>query len=248
MRISMGFNIMSKFIYFASPMALLISPYVFFAFFEGAPFYFAKESGAVENITVVVLVLALSLTISIFFQYRKKTKSPILASNTTVLFRDFTLSWLVVYALGCIYFLGEEISWGQHLFDWSTPEAWLVVNNQHETNLHNTSALFDQVPRFLMSLAIVIGGLFYPLFTRNKGVTADISSKYTFIMPSLNCAISAGTVLFISIHDKIYSMFNIDMPAFLQINDGEVKESLIAMFILVYIFDFYQRLKHNKYV
>jgi hypothetical protein len=99
-----------------------------------------------------------------------------------------------------------------------------------------------------MSLAIVIGGLFYPLFTRNKGVTADISSTFTLIMPSLNCAIAAGMVLLISIHDKIYSMFNIDMPAFLQINDGEVKESLIAMFILVYIFDFYQRLKHNKYV
>ena len=238
---------MRKLIYFALPIALFILPYFFFALLDGAPFYFAKESGAVENITAVILALALLLTICMFVRYRTKTKLLIIASNTNIPFRDLTLSWLVVYTLGCIYFLGEEISWGQHLFGWSTPDAWLAFNDQQETNFHNTSALFDQVPRFLLTLGIIIGGLFYPLFVRNKPLAADsLASFLTLIMPSFHCVTAASTVLLISVHDKIYSLLKIDMPGFLQFNDGEVKESLIAMFILVYIYDFYQRLKSRK--
>lgn len=240
---------MRRLIYFALPIALFILPYVFFAFFDGAPFYFAKESGAVENITAVTLTLALLLTVSFFFQYRTNTKLLMLDSNTVVPFRGFILSWLVVYALGCVYFLGEEISWGQHLFDWSTPDAWLVVNDQQETNLHNTSALLDQVPRFFLTLGIVIGGLIYPLFVRNKRLADDDSASFlTLIMPGFHCVTAASTVLLITLHDKIYSLLQIDMPAFLQIDDGEVKESLIAMFILVYIYDFHQRLKFKKHL
>ncbi len=240
---------MRRLIYFALPIALFILPYVFFAFFDGAPFYFAKESGAVENITAVILALSLLLTVSMFLQYRAKTKLLKRASNSPIPFRDFTLSWFVVYALGCVYFLGEEISWGQHLFDWSTPDVWLVVNDQQETNLHNTSALLDQVPRFLLTFGIVIGGLIYPLLVKNqKSSESDLSSLFSLIMPSVHCVPAASTVLLITVHDKIYSLLKIDMPDFLQINDGEVKESLIAMFILVYIYDFYQRLKSNKHL
>jgi hypothetical protein len=33
--------------------------------------------------------------------------------------------------------LGEEISWGQRVFDWSTPESISELNAQNETNIHN---------------------------------------------------------------------------------------------------------------
>jgi hypothetical protein len=32
---------------------------------------------------------------------------------------------------------GEEISWGQRIFDWRTPEAISELNAQNETNIHN---------------------------------------------------------------------------------------------------------------
>lgn len=236
-------------IYFVLPASLLILPYLFFALLDGAPFYFNKESGAVENITALVLAVAFLFTLSTLFRFRAKTASSIQTSNVSIPHRGFTFVWLLIYSLGCIYFLGEEISWGQHLFDWSTPDTWLDINDQQETNLHNTSALFDQVPRLLLTIGIVIGGLFYPFFVRKRVATNDSSASIiTLIMPSFQCAIAASTVLFISVHDKIYDALGIDMPAFLQINDGEVKESLIAMFLLVYIYDFYQRLKTNGHV
>ena len=67
-----GDMIIRNAIYFVLPTCLLLLLYVFFALFDGAPFYFNKESGAVENITAVILALALLFTVSIFFQYRKK--------------------------------------------------------------------------------------------------------------------------------------------------------------------------------
>lgn len=46
---------------------------------------------------------------------------------------------VVLLAMGvALFFLaGEEISWGQRLFGWGTPEALTRANAQSETNLHN---------------------------------------------------------------------------------------------------------------
>jgi hypothetical protein len=46
--------------------------------------------------------------------------------------------------LGCFFFVafGEEISWGQAVFGFSTPETFTQINRQDETNLHNLW-LFD---------------------------------------------------------------------------------------------------------
>lgn len=38
---------------------------------------------------------------------------------------------------GLFFLLGEELSWGQRLLGWSTPEHLRAVNKQGETNLHN---------------------------------------------------------------------------------------------------------------
>lgn len=43
----------------------------------------------------------------------------------------------LIFALGVFFILGEEISWGQRLFGWGTPEALEEINRQAETNLHN---------------------------------------------------------------------------------------------------------------
>ncbi|MBI1326575.1 MAG: hypothetical protein GC136_02930 [Alphaproteobacteria bacterium] len=74
--------------------------------------------------------------------------------------------WFLLAFLGCFYTCGEELSWGQHIFEWHTPEFWAGVNNQNETNLHNTSALFDQIPRLILFLGVVGGALLLPLGPR----------------------------------------------------------------------------------
>ena len=46
---------------------------------------------------------------------------------------------LCTMALGFVFVfgLGEEISWGQRIFGWKSPEFFYLYNSQGETNLHN---------------------------------------------------------------------------------------------------------------
>ena len=46
---------------------------------------------------------------------------------------------LVFLGLGLLFFVafGEEISWGQRIFGWATPESLAAINYQQETNIHN---------------------------------------------------------------------------------------------------------------
>jgi len=50
----------------------------------------------------------------------------------------------IVYGLGVLFLVvcaGEEISWGQRLFGFASPEAMEAVNKQGETNLHDIGSI-----------------------------------------------------------------------------------------------------------
>lgn len=58
-------------------------------------------------------------------------------------------------ALAALFVAGEEISWGQRVFGWETPEALDAINHQGETNVHN----IRWVQR-LFGFAVLIGGMY----------------------------------------------------------------------------------------
>ena len=70
--------------------------------------------------------------------------------------------WMAAATLGSLYVAGEEISWGQWIFHWQTPEEWAAINGQNETNLHNTSKWLNQKPRAILEIGILIGGIIIP--------------------------------------------------------------------------------------
>lgn len=76
--------------------------------------------------------------------------------------------WIAIAAFCCFYVMGEEISWGQQILQWDTPAYWSTLNDQNETNLHNTSAWLDQKPRLLLFIGIVVGGIVVPALRRWK--------------------------------------------------------------------------------
>lgn len=69
----------------------------------------------------------------------------------------------ILASLVCFYIAGEEASYGLHFFGWEVNEVFLELNDQQETNLHNISSWFDQKPRALLEIAIVLGGFLLPL-------------------------------------------------------------------------------------
>lgn len=85
--------------------------------------------------------------------------------------KNSRLLWFAVlfFALAAFYIAGEEHSWGQHFFNWNTPSYWSEINRQQETNLHNTSAWFNQRPKLLFDTAMFIGGLVIPFIQLRTG-------------------------------------------------------------------------------
>ncbi len=56
--------------------------------------------------------------------------------------------WHLGLALLCIFLLGEEISWGQHVFGFESSERMMQINAQAESNLHNLNlSLLFGIPR-----------------------------------------------------------------------------------------------------
>ena len=76
--------------------------------------------------------------------------------------------FFAVLALACFYVVGEEISWGQRIFNLTTPEFFETHNLQNETNLHNfftgpISTTLKQSLEYLIALGLVVYGMLYPL-------------------------------------------------------------------------------------
>ena len=98
-------------------------------------FNFWNENGFIENLSSLFLFLAIIFLLKARNLYREN---------------KFINIFLIIKILALVYFLGEEISWGQHIFKWTSPEFFKNANIQGETNIHNISNLFDQVPRTLV--------------------------------------------------------------------------------------------------
>jgi hypothetical protein len=50
-----------------------------------------------------------------------------------------------LFALGCLGIAGEEIAWGQRLFDYDTPESLEEINEQQEATVHNIGSVQEAV-------------------------------------------------------------------------------------------------------
>ena len=69
---------------------------------------------------------------------------------------------IIVSFCAVVFFMaaGEEISWGQRLFDIPTPEYLKQVNDQNELNLHNINKrFFDRLLDRLTILLVLIGSI-----------------------------------------------------------------------------------------
>jgi hypothetical protein len=192
------------------------------------------EWGLVENLTLVALTAAV-----------------IYAVKVVRLAADSELRWLRIWAaligVGAVYFLGEEASWGQHIFGWSPPEDWARLNQQNETNLHNIEGfgfLFDQVPRNLLSAAAVLGGILAPLYRLVRSPNWTPQGTHYWLWPTLVCTPSAFMAVFISVPQKLYKTLDATLPELLVgLNSGELKECFLAFFILLYMASLASRLR-----
>ena len=104
--------------------------------------FLLEEDGPAEWLTTICFILAGFVSVRIAFNRFRKNHP-----------------WQAVLFIGVaavmLFAGGEEISWGQRLFGWETPQDLIDLNDQGETNLHNIGILLD-----ITNLAMFATGLY----------------------------------------------------------------------------------------
>lgn len=137
--------------------------------------------------------------------------------------------WGGLALLGSIYVCGEELSWGQHFFEWTTPEFWNQINDQGETNLHNTSSWLDQKPRVALEIGVIVCGIIIPLV--QKFFPRALPQIFLPIVGGKEVIVSAAFFLFVKVTDKVYGLFG----EHLFWRASEVEELYIFLFVCIYL-------------
>jgi len=193
------------------------------------------EFGMLESAQVIVLVFAL------FFAIRL---SALPAAHQVRGFRW----WTVLLLLGCVYILGEEISWGQHYVGWESSEWFKRHNLQGEMNIHNLhSGWLIFKPRILLELLILLGSILYPLWRKFHGrpMVSDASPAAWF-WPTPVCVWSAVLVLGVSNLKRFDNYFRLDLVGHITLDYSELRELAIYLFLLLYLWSICRRLRPHR--
>ena len=185
------------------------------------------ELGLVENLTVVMLLVALGYTIDTLLRFRGDL-------------HWLPKAFLAVYSLGAIYFAGEEASWGQHWIGWETGALFQEINDQGETNLHNTSVWLDRVPKGVLSLAVFLGGIVIPAIYLFRKRPVNPDARWWWLMPTHVVLPSAILATIATWPAKIERETGVN---FYFAGSQEMKEFYFAFFILLFILSLNQRLR-----
>ena len=146
--------------------------------------------------------------------------------------------WILLGMLGSIYLAGEEASWGQHYVGWVTPEGWQALNDQGETNLHNTSSWFDQKPRSLLEIGVIVGGIIIPLLALKRPQIRQ--GRFAVFLPPLVCLPVAVIAEFAKNWERLQGEGLWDIVIFQRAS--EIQELYFVLFILFYLVVFRKRL------
>jgi hypothetical protein len=182
-----------------------------------------SENGLLEIIHTAIICLA-ALYCVITIQSVLKLADP------------FLIFWLSVATFGTIYCAGEEISWGQHIFGWQSNEFWSAVNDQGETNFHNTSSWLDQKPRIIVEMGIVISGLIIPAL--QKWHPHILPVQFRIIYTNAQYVVCAAIFLAFKAIDSGFGAYSAS-PFF---RGSELLEHFMFYYILMYMIDFHRRM------
>ena len=142
-------------------------------------------------------------------------------------------------ALAAVFAAGEEISWGQRILGFQTPEDLLEINVQGETTLHNIGRTL-----LVFNMLLVVTSL-YAMVAEPLGRWLHIGrrwdrAEYLFLPPLF----LAGAFMTMAGHRIARWVLDLDSYALTKL--GEWSELTYAAGILAYMFLAWRRLAHSN--
>jgi hypothetical protein len=218
------------------PLMLLLLIFLAYAKPDIFQLMMAKDidGGIVEHATVLVLLPGIAAGFVVFFNHRRHLPDPWLGW------------WVLIWTLACVYFAGEEISWGQWFFKWQSPEVFKQLNSQEETNLHNITPWLFQKPQALVEIWIFLGGIVIPLWTRykEKDWFSDPNTWKYWLYPSFACIPAAVLATAARFFKPILRA--LPLPQLERLGSGELREYYIALFLCLYLSSIWLRVRQKR--
>ena len=177
--------------------------------------------GLVEAATVIVLLPAIAAGVVTLLRHRRGLPSA------------GVVRWVLLWTLACVYFAGEEISWGQWIFGWESPEFFREHNAQQETGLHNMSGWLDEHPRSLVEIGMVVGGVLLPLRRRARGERRDDDRPAAWYWPTLVVLPAALLTLVVRLPRTVEGWTG--WEALHPLGSSELRELYTASFLALYL-------------
>jgi len=206
-------------LYLYSIFAIIASTVMSLYYFIDEDFFsrFADEDHFSETLSALFLLIAGVILITNSLYKIKKGKR----------FRQEVL--FILFGLMLVFAFGEEISWGQRIFDIPTPDFFLKYNAQQELSIHNLFIFHTSLynPNSLVDVFVFIMGIMIP-------VLCFRSPNFRKALDKINFPIIQLSFL------PIFSIGLIFGLAMVQITDhhlfapNEIKEFIYSIGFLLY--------------
>lgn len=183
-----------------------------------------SEYGVIEIATLAACLAGFVLSVKLAW------RGPDLPYRTAFRF------YMVVFAAGFFFLFGEEASWGQHYIGWETRGYFADHNTMGETNLHNLTNVFEQLPKAVLHIAAIVGGLLWPLFLARR--YQDGPEWLRWLMPTAVVVPSVVLAIAFRVCERILVWLDIE-PAYTVIDNWkELKEGnelFLVYFLTIYV-------------
>ncbi len=215
---------------------VLLPAAIFWSYFAGPdPFYFwvTSHTSVLELAVGAVLIVAIIL-------------GAMTILNPQAREHRHLIPWLIAWCLGLTYFAGEDLNWGQYIFGWDTPEALAAINKENETNLHNIDPIFNQRPRQVVQLWVLIAGVLVAMNWWKWPRRATAKFVPDVLWPGRGTVLLAALTTLVPVFEKIVEAIWGPEILSVGIRPSEIQEVFFAWFMLLYMFDLRGRLRKGS--
>jgi hypothetical protein len=157
-----------------------IAPLVSFYIRGYIPLYWLAEDGVYESMGALAVFLGAAIAFWAFWQ----------SANNNRLKRNF---WLLFLSIALAVLAGEEVSWGQRMFDIELSQEVMAKNFQGELNLHNSKILntHNTFLSRLLAQGLLVYLILIPIFLTAFPTAGRLACRLRVPIPGLDIALVA---------------------------------------------------------
>ena len=202
---------LSKINFFHSIFSSIIASTVFLFYYSSTVYnLFVEEDGIIEYSTAIFL-----LSVSIYL-INKLLKTVKVISSKNI--------GIILFSIIFFFGFGEEISWGQRIFNIETPDFFIENNLQSETNIHNLMIGGVKLNKLIFTNGLFFIFSFYflaiPYLYAKSNNIKSIINKFSIVIPRYSQSI-------------IFIFFTIIIYLFDHNRISEIWECLFAFTMLI---------------